>query len=131
LLSGRSWTAIWRLKSCIIVSAAHIGDPEANTRQHDDAWLERNPSFDDQVLTDFDFAIHLVPEAYGTDFERHPCLQRLVAAKAASLDRLADSAFDFTLRSDADYLEKLADGHIEPIFVHARVTLVLNFWRPL
>jgi hypothetical protein len=79
-----------------------------------------NSSFDNAALTDFDFAIDLVPEAYGTDLERHPCLQRLVAAKAASPHCLADSAFDFTLRCDADYLEKLADGHIEPIFVHAR-----------
>jgi hypothetical protein len=74
----------------------------------------------DDALSDLDFAIDVVPEAYGTDLERHPCLQRLIAAQATSFERLADSAFDFTLRSDTHYLEKLADGHIEPIFVHAR-----------
>lgn len=78
-------------------------------------------SSDDAALTNFDFAIDFVPEAYGADLERHPCLQRLVAAKAARLDRLANGTFDFTLRCDADYLEKLADGHVEPIFVHARL----------
>jgi hypothetical protein len=70
------------------------------------------------TLPEFDLAIDFVHKVYGTDLEPHLCPEPLVSLEATGLHRLADGVLDLTLRGDPDYLEKLANRHVELVFVH-------------